>query len=166
MQSVRIIQCLICKVSLLFSALYAKCLYSLVLYMQSVLIILCFICKVSLLSCALYAKYPYHPVRYMQSVLTIMCFICKVSLLSCALYAKRPYYPVLYMQSVLIILEQVPVGTSGPFRLIHDERCATPPRRMNETLPPRPRELRIHAPPRWSQNHDAKLAIISTMFLG
>ena len=40
----------ICKVSLLCSALYAKCPYYLVLYyMQSVLTIYCFICKVSLL---------------------------------------------------------------------------------------------------------------------
>ena len=39
MQSVLIIYCFICKVSLLFSALYAKCPYYLVLYMQSVLVI-------------------------------------------------------------------------------------------------------------------------------
>ena len=39
MQSVLIIQCFVCKMSLLFSAVYAKCPYYLVLYMQSVLII-------------------------------------------------------------------------------------------------------------------------------
>ena len=39
MQSVHITLCFICKVSLLFSALYAKCPYYLVLYMQNVLII-------------------------------------------------------------------------------------------------------------------------------
>ena len=38
MQSVRIILCFICKVSLLCSALYAKCPYCVVLYMQGVLI--------------------------------------------------------------------------------------------------------------------------------
>ena len=38
MQSVRIMQCFICKVFLSCSALYAKCPYYLVLYMQSVLI--------------------------------------------------------------------------------------------------------------------------------
>ena len=38
MQRVRIIQCFICNVSVLFSALYAKCPYYSVLYMQSVLI--------------------------------------------------------------------------------------------------------------------------------
>ena len=45
MQSVLIIQCFICKVSLLFSALYAKC----------------------LLFSALYAKCPYYSVLYVQS---------------------------------------------------------------------------------------------------
>ena len=39
MQSVLIIECFICKVSLLFSALYAKCPCCLVLFMQSVLIL-------------------------------------------------------------------------------------------------------------------------------
>ena len=54
--------------SLLFTALYAKCPY-----------IQCFICKVSLLLRALYAKYPYCVVLY----------VCKVSVLF-------PYYVVLY----------------------------------------------------------------------
>ena len=63
---------------LLFSALYAKCPYYLMLYMQSVLIIYCFVCKVFLLYSALYAK---------------------VSLLFSALYAKCPYCLGLYVQS-------------------------------------------------------------------
>ena len=54
------------KVSLLFSALYAKCPCYFVLYMQSVLVIKCFICKVSLLFSALYAKRPDYVVLYMQ----------------------------------------------------------------------------------------------------
>ena len=58
----------ISRVSLLFSALYAKCPSYLVLYM-------CFICKVSLLVLfmALYAKCPYYLVLYniIQSVLII-----------------------------------------------------------------------------------------------
>ena len=124
----RIVQCYICKVSLLFTALYAKCpyyavlykdtlliikhllYYILVLYMQSVLIIYCCTCKVSLLyaKCsycitALNAKCPYYLVLYKQSVLMIHCFTCKVSLLCSALHAKCPYYAVLCMQSVLII---------------------------------------------------------------
>ena len=45
MRSVPITQCVICKVSVLFSALYAKCPYYLVLFMQSVRIIQCFTCK-------------------------------------------------------------------------------------------------------------------------
>ena len=48
MQSV-LMNCFICKVSLLLIALYAKCPYYELLYMQSVLIINCFICKVLLL---------------------------------------------------------------------------------------------------------------------
>ena len=60
MQSVLIIPCFICKVSLLFSALYANCLYYSVLYMQSVLIIQCFICKVFLSFGLLYSNCPYH----------------------------------------------------------------------------------------------------------
>ena len=61
----------ICKVSLLFRALYTKCPYYFVLYMQSVLILYCFICKVCILFRALYAKCPYYFVHYMQSVLMI-----------------------------------------------------------------------------------------------
>ena len=38
-----------CTVSFVFSALYAKCPYHVVLYIQRVLIMHCFICKVSLL---------------------------------------------------------------------------------------------------------------------
>ena len=64
MQSVLIVQCFICTVSVYV-----------VLYVQSVLIV-CLICKVSLLF-ALYAKCPYY-VLDMQSVL-MMCFVCKVS---------------------------------------------------------------------------------------
>ena len=45
MQSILIIHCMICKVFLLFTALYAKCSYYSLLHMQSVLIIYCFICK-------------------------------------------------------------------------------------------------------------------------
>ena len=45
MQSVLIVECFICKVSLVLSALYAKCTYYSVLYMQSVLIFSCFICN-------------------------------------------------------------------------------------------------------------------------
>ena len=57
--------------SVLSSALYAKCPYYVVLYMQSALIIHCFSCKVSVLVCALYTKCPYYHyvVLYMQSVL-------------------------------------------------------------------------------------------------
>ena len=58
MESVLIIRCFICIVSLLFSALYAKCPYYVVLYVQSVHIMR-----------ALYAKCPYYVVLYMQSVL-------------------------------------------------------------------------------------------------
>ena len=58
---------LICKVSSLFSDVYVKCPYYVVLYMQ----------KVSLLCCALYAKCRYYVV-----------LICKVSLLVSALYAE------------------------------------------------------------------------------
>ena len=57
MQHVRFTLCFVCNVSILLSALYAKCLYY-VLYMQSVL-----------LSSALYAKCLYYVVLYMQSVL-------------------------------------------------------------------------------------------------
>ena len=59
MQSVLIMYCFICKVSLLCSALYAKCPYFVVLYMQRVLIMQCFICNVSLLFSALYSNFPY-----------------------------------------------------------------------------------------------------------
>jgi hypothetical protein len=52
------------SVSLLCSALYAKCPYYVLLYMQSVLIMQCFICKVSLLCSALYAKRPYYLLLY------------------------------------------------------------------------------------------------------
>ena len=79
MQRVLSMQCSICKVSLLISALCAKCHYYSVLYMQSVLIMHCFICKASLLFTALYAKCPYYVVHYMQSFLIIYCFICDVS---------------------------------------------------------------------------------------
>ena len=65
MQSVLIIPCFICKLSLLLSALYAKVLIT---YKVSLLFIQCFICKVSLLFRALYAKYPYYLVLFMQSV--------------------------------------------------------------------------------------------------
>ena len=110
MQGVLIIWCFICKVSLLFGALYARCLCYLVLYMQGVLIIWCFICKVSLLFGALYARClcylvlymqggPCYLVLYMQSVLIIWCFIYKVSLLFGALYAKYTMHPVGYMLS-------------------------------------------------------------------
>ena len=57
------------SLSLLGSALYAKCPYYLLPYMQSVLIIYCFTCKVSLLFSALYTKCPYYLVLDMQSVL-------------------------------------------------------------------------------------------------
>ena len=57
------------EVSLLCSALYAKCIHCVGLYMQSVFIMSCFICKVSLLCRALYAKCPYCVGLYMQSVL-------------------------------------------------------------------------------------------------
>ena len=63
-----------CKVSLLFSALYAKCPYYLVLYdsyMQSVLIIQSSICKVSLIFCASYATCPYYPVVLYASIQSI-----------------------------------------------------------------------------------------------
>ena len=46
MQSVRILHCFVCKVSVFCIALYAKCPYSALLYMQSVRILHCFICKV------------------------------------------------------------------------------------------------------------------------
>ena len=88
MQCVLIIHCFICKVSLLFTALYAKCPYYLLYYMQRVLIIYCLICKVSLLLTALYTKCPYYPLPYMQSALIIHCLICKVSLLFTALEFK------------------------------------------------------------------------------
>ena len=63
----------VCRVSLVFTALHAKCPSYVMLYMQSVLIIYCFICKVSLLFSALCAKCPYYVVLYniMQSVLII-----------------------------------------------------------------------------------------------
>ena len=61
MQSVLILQCFICNVSLYSSALYAKCPYTLVIYMQSVLIFFS----------ALYAMCPYNLVLYMQSVLIL-----------------------------------------------------------------------------------------------
>ena len=65
--------------SLLFSALYAKCPYYLVLYMQTLLIMYCFICKVSLfLLSAFYAKCPYYVGLYTQSVLIIYSLIYKV----------------------------------------------------------------------------------------
>ena len=60
MQSVLIMQCFICKVSVLYSALYAKWPYYVVLYMQTVLIIQCFTCRVSWLFSTLYAKCPYY----------------------------------------------------------------------------------------------------------
>ena len=97
MQSVLIIYCyiILCKVALLFTALYAKCPYYLLLYnMQSVRVIYCFISKVSLLFTALYALYakcPYYLLLYLQN-----------SLLFTDLYAKCPCYLLLYMQSVLI----------------------------------------------------------------
>ena len=57
MQSVLIIECFICKVSLFIGALYAQCSYVLVLYMQSVLLFWCYIlCIASLWLGALYAK--------------------------------------------------------------------------------------------------------------
>ena len=121
MQSVLIMQCFICKVSLLCSALYAKCPYYSVIYTQSVLIVQWFILKC-----------PYYSVLYTQSVriiqwfirkgsllfsdlyanvLIILWFICKcpyysvictqMSLLFSDLYAKCPYYSVICTQSVL-----------------------------------------------------------------
>ena len=89
MQSVLIIECYICNVSLLFTALYAtcpyyyaKCPYYVVLYMQSVLIMHCFILfKVSLLV-------DYYVVLYIKSVLITQCFICNVSLLLSASHEK------------------------------------------------------------------------------
>ena len=60
MQSVLILYCFICKVCLFFTALYAKCPYSLLLYMQSIRILYCFICNVSLFFTALYAMCRWH----------------------------------------------------------------------------------------------------------
>ena len=63
MPSVLIMYCVICKVSLLFSALYAKCPYHVLLYMQSVRIMYepsrsaLYDVVVSLLCSGLYAKW-------------------------------------------------------------------------------------------------------------
>ena len=56
MQSVLTISASHAKCPILFSALYAKCLYYIVLYMQSVHSVYCFICKVSIVCTALYAE--------------------------------------------------------------------------------------------------------------
>ena len=109
MQSALLIQCYICKVPFLSSAIYAKSPCYPVLYMQSALLIQCYICKVSLLSNAIYAKCPCYPMLY---------------------YAKCPYYPVLrlvYMQSVLIIL-YVQSGGGGTRALASS--CKTPPTQL------------------------------------
>ena len=87
MQSVLIIQCFICTVSLSCSALYEKCHYYVVLYMQSVSIIQCFICTMILLFSALYTKCPYYSELYME-----------MPLIFSTLYAKCPCHSVLYMQ--------------------------------------------------------------------
>ena len=94
-----LIQLLICTVSLLCSALYAKCPYFVVLCMQRDLIIYCFICILSVFVSALYATWPYYSVwyakcpcfvvLYKQSDSMIWCFILKVSLFSNALYIYK-----------------------------------------------------------------------------
>ena len=58
MQSVFIMQCSICKVSLLYSALYAKFPCYTVLHMQSVLVMQCFMCKASDHTIAQYEALP------------------------------------------------------------------------------------------------------------
>ena len=87
---------------LLFSALYAKCPYYVVIYMQNVLSIAYVVCLYASVF-IMYYSYYYHYVPhvlstrlalrgcwnnedyvvelYMQSVLVMQCFICKVSLL-------------------------------------------------------------------------------------
>ena len=88
MQSVLIMQCFICKVSLLCSYLYAECPYCAVLDVQIVFIVQCWMCKVSFLCSAGCAKRPYYAVLDVQSVLIMQCWMCKVSLL-CSYYIMQ-----------------------------------------------------------------------------
>ena len=118
MQSVLIIQCFICKVSLR-APFHAKppnfcdfCDEKSILLEKD-----CYFLRERelVLFSVLYAKFPYYVLLYiakcpyytelcMQSVLIMLGFICTVSflVLCWALHAKCPYYAELCMQSVLV----------------------------------------------------------------
>ena len=75
MQSVLIVQCNICNVSLLFSVIQSFNIICKVSLLFSAFIV----CKVSILFSAVYTKCPYYVVIYnMHSVLIIQCFIRRV----------------------------------------------------------------------------------------
>ena len=105
--------------SVLFSALYAKCSYYVVLCLQSVLIIWCFIGQVSLIF--------------------IQCFICKASLLVSVLYAQ---YTVTGQHG--FARARGPAQTIHGLTTVFPTRRAE---RLCPALPPSPAPQACHIPP-------------------
>ena len=103
------------KVSLLRSALYAKCLYYLVLYTYRVSLLFgdafVFCCAVrrlvrerAVVSAQRHRRHHRVGARRRRGRCVCATFpLCTCSLLLSALHAKSPYYLVLYIQSVLIV---------------------------------------------------------------